>query len=43
MHKPDGGTVDLRDYGLGLDDNELTQRLIDETDGPNIPIHGSLN
>ena len=43
VHKPDGGTVDLRDYGLGLDDNELTQRLIDETDGPNIPIHGSLN
>ena len=43
VYKPDGGTVDLRDYGLGLDDTELIQRLIDETDGPNIPIHGSLN
>ena len=36
MYKPDGGTVDLRDYGLG-------GLEVEDVDGPTIPIHGSLN
>ena len=36
VYKPDGGTVDLRDYGLG-------GLEVEDVDGPTIPIHGSLN
>ncbi len=43
VHKPDGGTVDLRDYGLGLDPNEITQRTVEDGEGPTRPEYGSLN
>lgn len=36
VYKPDGGTVDLRDYGLG-------GLEVEDVDGPTRPEYGSLN